>query len=146
MMVHYVLRCILHREAFGYCFMVLNTFMAFLATNESEGEKRAKQIKCNRRFKIFVGSVMSDKNKGSFYFAGIGQQSPSCVLMPFAAFCLSSATYSESSFKLVAFKLSSRHIISILGLLSGLTIYSKTENNIARKNSILYHIGISNKL
>lgn len=51
------------------------------ATNES-GEKVKKwkngeathEIKCSRRFKIFVGSVMSDKNKRSFCFAGIGQQ------------------------------------------------------------------------
>jgi hypothetical protein len=58
-----MLRCI-SRDA-EYCFMDLNTFMAFC----DESGDEAHEIKCSRRFAIFVGSVKSDKNKRTFFLA-----------------------------------------------------------------------------
>ena len=58
MLVHYVALHITSRGS-QYCFMDLNTCMAFC----DESGEEAHEIKCSRRFVIFAGSVMSDKNK-----------------------------------------------------------------------------------
>lgn len=119
MLVHYVARCISSRDS-EYCFMDLNTSKAF----DDESEERAHEINCNRRFAIFVGSVMSDKTKELLTLLAT---MPSCVLMP-----------SVDIFRVIAaFKLSPRHIISI-----GVDDLQRKRS----KNSIANHIGISNKL
>jgi hypothetical protein len=99
MLVHYVPRCILHR-AFEYCFIVLNTSMAFCDIDDNddddEEKRKTKGRSIERKDLSFeAGSVVSDKNKRSLFRSplpphhslGEGRanngSSSCCVLMPF---------------------------------------------------------------
>lgn len=72
---------------FEYCFIVLNAFMAFY---DKKRERRTKKKMQQKRFKIFAGSAMSDKNKRTLFHSFSAsprcqQCCPVCLCLLFVA-------------------------------------------------------------